>query len=60
MGVAEVLGFGKILDTFSLVAFEALGKAFEEVAVAVVAVKLDTLVGCLDGLFLHANSYFKG
>ncbi len=43
LGVAEVFGFGKILDTFSLVAFEALG-----------------IVGCLDGLFIHANSYFKG
>ena len=60
LGVAEVLGFGKILDTFSLVAFEALGKAFEEVAVAVVAVKFDALVGCLDGLFVHADSYLKG
>ena len=54
LGIAEFLGFLKVLYPFCLVAFEALGKAFEQVAVAIAAVKPDALVGCLNGIVIHA------
>ena len=60
LGVAEVFGFVQVFDAFCLVTFQTLGQTFEEVAIAVVAVKLDALVGCLDGLIIHADSYLKG